>query len=404
MGAISVMRATEIISWRQLLDFISKGSDKKLRTLHRTLTLALVWTLTAVAILPVVFKWPAPLAPAHRFLNLHIGFWYLVAAAICWSIYRKERVSLSRAQTLSLVFLIFLLTSIVNQVHLFNVDQSDYFRSMSNAAWQEALNDIVIQRSPVSAPHSYRFLPNAIVRWMQLTGLDYGTARDLYRLIFGLLLFYAIYKYARLYTNQVGGILAMVFVAAVYPVSFERYAGQLTDPMSHLSFALAFIFLGTGDFAYLLSTLVIGSLAKETVLAMTAFFVLFSRREKGYRWKASLLSLATLAAFFGVRFAVLHGGMSYLQVSGVPPDFIRSNWADSTWPPLFLLTACAFLPLLALGWKETPLLLKRQIFFLLPVLFLSGLAFSWLHETRNFMPLVFVSSVIGARYLVRNNR
>src|SRR5206468_2400779 len=247
-------------------------------------------------------------------------------------------------------------------------------------------NDIVIQRSPVSAPHSYRFLPNAIVRWMQLTGLDYGTARDLYRLIFGLLLFYAIYKYARLYTNQVGGILAMVFVAAVYPVSFERYAGQLTDPMSHLSFALAFIFLGTGDFAYLLSTLVIGSLAKETVLAMTAFFVLFSRREKGYRWKASLLSLATLAAFFGVRFAVLHGGMSYLQVSGVPPDFIRSNWADSTWPPLFLLTACAFLPLLALGWKETPLLLKRQIFFLLPVLFLSGLAFSWLHETRNFMP------------------
>src|SRR5438093_10621587 len=257
MGAISVMRATEIISWRQLLDFISKGSDKKLRTLHRTLTLALVWTLTAVAILPVVFKWPAPLAPAHRFLNLHIGFWYLVAAAICWSIYYKERISLSRAQTLSLVFLIFLLTSIVNQVHLFNVDQSDYFRSMSNAAWQEALNDIVIQRSPVSAPHSYRFLPNAIVRWMQLTGLDYGTARDLYRLIFGLLLFYAIYKYARLYTNQLGGILAMLFVAAVYTVSFERYAGQLTDPMSHLTFAIDFICLCIVVFVSLLSSIVI---------------------------------------------------------------------------------------------------------------------------------------------------
>src|SRR5207247_5955121 len=45
-----------LISWRQLLDFISKGSDQKLRTLHRTLILALVWTLTAVAILPVVFN------------------------------------------------------------------------------------------------------------------------------------------------------------------------------------------------------------------------------------------------------------------------------------------------------------------------------------------------------------
>src|SRR5439155_9456856 len=102
MGAISVMRATEIISWRQLLDFISKGSDKKLRTLHRTLTLALVWTLTAVAILPVLFEWRVSLSRSLSFHNLHIGFWYLVAAAICWSIYHKERVSLSRAQTLCL--------------------------------------------------------------------------------------------------------------------------------------------------------------------------------------------------------------------------------------------------------------------------------------------------------------
>src|SRR5438093_10391048 len=117
---------------------------------------------------------------------------------------------------------------------------------MSNAAWQETFNENVIQRSSVSAPHSYQFLTNAIVRWMQLTGLDYGTARDLSRLIFGLLMFYAIYKYARLYTNQVGGILAMLFVAGVYPVSFERYAAQLTDSISHLSFALPFIFLVTG--------------------------------------------------------------------------------------------------------------------------------------------------------------
>jgi hypothetical protein len=37
--------------------------------------------------------------------------------------------------------------------------------------------------------------------------------------------------------------------------------------------------------------------------------------------------------------------------------------------------------------------------FLFPVLFLSGLFFSFLVEMRNFMPLVFVLAVIAARYL-----
>jgi hypothetical protein len=66
-----------------------------------------------------------------------------------------------------------------------------------------------------------------------------------------------------------------------------------------------------------------------------------------------------------------------------------------------LLTACALLPFLVLGWKDTPLSLKRQILYLFPVLFFSGLFFSWLYETRNFMPLVFVMSVVAGSYLVR---
>lgn len=36
-------------------------------------------------------------------------------------------------------------------------------------------------------------------------------------------------------------------------------------------------------------------------------------------------------------------------------------------------------------------------------LFLSSLLFSWLHETRNFMPLVFVLAVVGARHLTRQS-
>ena len=59
----------------------------------------------------------------------------------------------------------------------------------------------------------------------------------------------------------------------------------------------------------------------------------------------------------------------------------------------FLLTACALLPFLAWDWKQTAGSLKSLAFFLLPVLFVSSLLFSWLREARNYMPLVFVLAV-----------
>jgi len=106
---------------------------------------------------------------------------------------------------------------------------------------------------------------------MQLARIDYESARDLYRLIFGVLLFYAIYRYSRLYTNYAGASVAMLLIAVICPISFEHYAGQLTDPLSHLSFVLAFFFLETEDFALLLTTLIIGPWPKKQSLVMTGY-------------------------------------------------------------------------------------------------------------------------------------
>jgi hypothetical protein len=231
-------------------------------------------------------------------------------------------------------------------------------------------------------------------------GLAYEPARDLYRLIVGILLFYAIYKFARLYTNYLGAIIAMLFITVMYPVSFEYYAGQLTDPLSHLSFVLAFIFLETEDFALLLTTLLVGSLAKETVLAMAGYYVLFRRQERNYLLKAITLCVASTAIFLGVRMLVLHGSIhEYTQISVAPPNMPSINWQDARWPKGLLLTVGAFVPFLVLSWRETPRSLKQLALFLFPVLFLSGLFFSFLVEMRNFMPLVFVLAVIAGRYL-----
>lgn len=261
------------------------------------------------------------------------------------------------------------------------------------------LHNQVMRLSTSVLPHSYRFLPNSIVRWMELARMSYETARDTYRLILNLFLFYAIYRYARLYTSYRGAIIAMALIAVIYPVGFIYIAGQLTDPLSHLSFVLAFIFLETGDFAFFLTTLLIGSLAKETILALAGYYLLFCRKDNKYTSKAVLLCFAVVAAYLGVRFFVLNGTPEYNQISGVGLNHALANWQSGRWPPLVALTAGALLPFLALAWKTAAPALKHQALFLLPVLFVSSAFFSWLFESHNFMPAVFVLAVIAGHYL-----
>jgi len=361
--------------------------------------LSLAWVFAAAAITPVLLHWPPPPASAFR-THLAIDLGYLVAAILCWLIYRAESSRLGSRRAFAVVFLVFLLSSFVNNVHNFYVDRaSNYIATIPNEALQEQLQQSVTRLSPTDVPHSYRFLPNAMVFWLQLGGVRFDAARDLYRLLVGLLLFYAIYRFANLYTTSPGAIVAMLLVCAVYPISFEFYIGQLTDPLSHLSFVLAFLFLETGDFAALLTVLLIGSLAKETVLALAGFYALFSRKQERHFAKAVALCLACLVICLAVRLFVLHGALHYGQVSGTAPQHIVENWRDTKWRQLFLITAGAYLPFLVLGWRDTPLILKRLALYLMPVLFLSSLLFGWLSETRNFMPVVFVLAVVAARFL-----
>jgi hypothetical protein len=369
------------------------------RSKARIFALLAAWCVAAVAICPVVFHWTAPPASA-RATHLAIDLGYLAAVVLCWAMYHAESVALGRTRAAVVVFLALLLSTITNKIHNFNVDHaSNYIAGVPNEALQEQLHASVTRLSPTDVPHSYRFLPNAIVLWMQLAGVRFDAARDLYRLLTMLVLFYAIYRFARLYTHFLGGAIAMLLVCVVYPISFENYIGQLTDPLSHLSFALAFLFLAAGDFASLVTVLLIGSLAKETVLALAGFYVIFCRKEANYVIKSIALCAASFAMYIGVRLLVLHGVLHYRQVSGTMPNHIVENWLDIKWHRLFLLTAGAYVPFLALAWRETPLLLKQLTFYLIPVLFVSSLLFGWLSESRNFMPVVFVLAVVAARFL-----
>jgi len=359
--------------------------------------LSAVWILAASAVCPLFLHWTAP-APSSFRTHAAIDLAYVAAALICYCFYRAEwRLGARRA--VSLALLIFLLSTFVNKIHHVNVDlASSYVPSIPNEAFQEQLQNAVTRLSPYDVPHSYRFLPNALVFCLQLGGVRFDAARDIYRLLVGLVLFYAIYRLASLYTSFVGSLLGMLLVAAVYPISFENYIGQLTDPLSHLSFVLGFLFLETTDFAALLTALLIGSLAKETVLALAGFYAFFARRDKNHFAKAVILCAVSLAVYVLVRLIILHGAMHYGQVSGTTPAHIAENLRDRKWIELFFMTAGAYLPFLALGWRDTPPYLRNLVMFLVPVLLLSSLLFGWLAESRNYMPVVFVTAVITARF------
>ncbi len=105
--------------------------------------------------------------------------------------------------------------------------------------------------------------------------------------------------------------------------------------------------------------------------------------------------------YLWVRLFVLHGAIHHQQISGITAEHIWTNWHGGRWLPIFCVTVGGLLPFLIGGWKRTLISLKRQVFFLLPVLFISSTLFGWLFEARNFMPLVFVLAVIAGKYRSR---
>jgi hypothetical protein len=354
-----------------------------------------------VAVLPLAFRWSPRPSFTGRAAHVELDLAYALALVLVYYLYRTELRTLGKARSMVLAFLIVFLAAITYQLHRYYIDHASLTPAISNLDWQIKVHEGVMHLAPSFAPHSYRFLPNCLVRWLQLAGFGYENARDAYRLFAGLVLFYALYRYARLFANYAGAVIAMLLVALIYPISFEYYAGQLTDPLSQLSFILALTFVETADFALFSSTLLIGSLAKETVLAMAAYYVLFRRAERHYGLKASLLACAVVIDYFGVRWLVLGRSAHYRydQVSGITQADVWINWHNGRWLPVVLLSVGSLLPFLFANWKDTPSALKQQVFFLLPTLFLSSLFFSWLFEARNFMPLVFVLAVVTGRYM-----
>lgn len=369
------------------------------RTIFRWAGTAAVLVLTALCFLAVLLRWPAKAVPAPAFIHYLLLYAVPVAAAVACYRFALQGSARERLQT---ILVAGVLSMVANSLHYSMVDLGAYSH-VPNLAWQQDMQTRVLALDPSITGHSYRFLPNAFVRLLEMLTGDFSVSRDAYRNLFVLLQLVALYRFARLYTTHLGGIATLLLWWLAYPASIRLYAGQLTDPMSHLSILLALIFLERGLFGYFLLTVVIGSFAKESIFVLMGYYVLFKWSDRHYLWKVAALALTGVGLSAGVRLWVTKASLGYSTMSGVSPDHIARNWLHPAWPVQFFFTVGIFVPFVVLAWRSTPRTLTHLSLYLLPVLFASSLMFSWLHESRNYMPLVAVLAVITANYLVRNS-
>jgi hypothetical protein len=351
--------------------------------------------LTAVATLPM-FLTGAFAPEVWRWMPVGVGrgLSILAVVAVFCGLFRQLD-EIKQRDNRWLVFLALVLMSLLtNDLHLTNVDYGHYFSpAIDNRSWQRWVHVSILARDPNVLPHSYRFLPYTIVRIFECLTDSLSYAVAIYRLIFQTALFFAIFKFARLFVSVSSSLVVALLYAAIYSVTIRYYAGQYTDPLSHLTFIVAFIALYKRHWALLTLVIVAGSLAKESILAIIPVVWWVSRHEKGAFQRVAVLTLLSGLISVGVRLWVTHGNVAYKNISGVGEEHIWGNLADINGQRQLACAVFIFAPFVLIGWRRLPSYLKILIVYFFPVLFLSNALFSWMREIRNFVPLIVPMAV-----------
>lgn len=327
------------------------------------------------------------------------------AAFLCY----KIKIDCSSKQKAALFILLAALSPFLVYVHYIYVDSaSDIFAYQSNLSWQMTTHANVMNLDPEAIPNTFRFLPNSLVRIIEFFTGDFIYARTLYWLTAMFFLLFSIYYYARIHCNHEKALLTVLFYAIVFPISIRYYAGQLTDPLSHLSFVLSFIFLELNLFLYFAVALFVGILAKESIVVMAVYFLIFRRKEKKWLPKTFFLFVVSAAIVLCIRLWIVRGAQTPFNdffvlgnLSGKWMFYLSANFGGyNKWAGQMLFTAGIFIPFLILAWKSAARNVRNLAVFLLPLLLLSNMTFGWLWETRNLIPAVIPMALITSDYLL----
>ncbi len=278
-------------------------------------------------------------------------------------------------------------------MHWIEVDRRSEARK-----WQQRIYHQQFQ-GKYEAPHNYRPLPHGFVCLVERITHHWDFAGVSYRWFFTVWFLWASYRLARRYLDGNRALLTLLPLVLLYPLSILRYEGQLTDPLSHTLFVLAFLYLLEDRPLALAAALALGIVAKETIVIVApAYLACYWRRG----WRAWLITAALggacVAAFLMVRWP-MGWRLSYGNINGTSGLMIDLNLGigqpiADRFPPLWenylhvLLFVGLFLPAIGWRWRAIDPRLRTLALVVTPLLLISNVCFGWLYESRNYVPLV----------------
>jgi hypothetical protein len=284
-------------------------------------------------------------------------------------------------------------------LHWYEVDSYFFVREWQEQLYLDILNHARDAEGQYRTPHQFRSLPYGFTRALEVVSGDWFFSCVTYRWFFTFWFLWFSYRFARLFHGPTWAFLVVLPVVLLYPLSVEYYWGQLTDPLSHALFVLALIYVVQDRWGLLLLALMLGVIAKETVvLVVPAYLACYGRQ--GWRaWtRTMLLGLGCIIAFLAVRLPLGWrpgnsdmNGLDGLMIGtnlgiGVPLAKGQAPLYENYLQPLWFVGV--FLPAIAWRWRTIPRVLKALCLTLTPLLLLSNLCFGWMYESRNYMPLV----------------
>jgi hypothetical protein len=288
-------------------------------------------------------------------------------------------------------------------------------RITKKAKWQrEVYFDVLNQRGNDHerwrVPHQFRPLPFGFTRTLELLTGDWWFACTAYRWFFTYWFLWGWFRFARLFLCPSDAVLTLMPLAVLYPFSICWYWGQLTDPMSHALFVLALVTIVQDRWLCLAAALVLGVMTKETaVLLVPAYLACTWRRGLPALARTAFLGVACVAAFLAVRLP-LGWAPGLGDLNGTEDLMVASNLGLGDYkgaPGLGLPTLLhnclhlafffgVFLPFIVKNWRQTDARLRALFLTLTPLLLLSSFCFSWVYESRNYLPLMPVVVTMSA--------
>jgi hypothetical protein len=261
-------------------------------------------------------------------------------------------------------------------------------------------------------PHVYRPLPCGFTRTLELISHDWQFSCFAYRWFFTTWFLWAGYRLSRLFHRQLHSWLTVITVAALYPFSIWYYWGQLTDPLSHALFALGFIYIIEDRWLPLAATLGLGVLSKETAILLVPGYWCCYWRHGGLAWfKSAGLLAACLAAYFAARLPVgWDVGLGSINATThlmIEPNLFNNDPIYPSPAPVYmnyllpLIFTGSFFPFILRHWRHIDYRLRALCACVTPLLLLSNLCFGWLHEARNYLPLIPLLTVAAMKPEVR---